>query len=127
MTAEQCRATGHLHKWRSKRPWRRSSPMRLAGFIFTWIFAGTAVAAETPWPTAAWQTSTPEEQGMSSGALADLIDTVGTRMQDSLLVVRHGKIVAEAYHASYRSGIPHPELPARPAQGADHPRFPGRP
>lgn len=81
--------------------------MRLVTFIFTWIFAGAAFAAETPWPTAAWQTATPEEQGMSSGALADLIDTVGTRMQDSLLVVRHGKMVAEAYYAPYRSGIPH--------------------
>lgn len=48
-----------------------------------------------------------DQQGMSSGARADLIDTVGTRMQDSLLTVRHGGIVAEAYYAPYRSGIPH--------------------
>lgn len=81
--------------------------MRLAALILTWLFAGTALAAETPWPTASWQTSTPEEQGMSSGALADLIDAVGTRMQDSLLIVRHGTIVAEAYYAPYRPGIAH--------------------
>ena len=81
--------------------------MRLAALVLTWLFAGTAFATETPWPTASWQTSTPEEQGLSSGALADLIDTVGTRMQDSLLIVRHGRIVAEAYYAPYRSGIPH--------------------
>ena len=81
--------------------------MRLAALVLTWLCAGTALAAETPWPTASWQNSTPEEQGMSSGALADLIDTVGTRMQDSLLIVRHGRIVAEAYYAPYRSGIPH--------------------
>jgi CubicO group peptidase (beta-lactamase class C family) len=81
--------------------------MRLATLVLAWLCAGTAFAAETPWPTASWQTSTPEEQGMSSGALADLIDTVGTRMQDSLLIVRHGRIVAEAYYAPYRSGIPH--------------------
>ena len=81
--------------------------MRLAALVLTCLFAGTAFAAETPWPTASWQTSTPEQQGMSSGALADLIDTVGTRMQDSLLIVRHGRIVAEAYYAPYRSGIPH--------------------
>jgi len=51
-----------------------------------------------------YQTSTLEEQGMSSGALADLIDAVGTRMQDSLLITRHGRIVAETYYAPYRSG-----------------------
>ena len=28
-------------------------------------------------------------------------------MLDSLLVVRHGKIVAEAYYAPYAAGIPH--------------------
>jgi len=44
---------------------------------------------------------------MSSGALADLIDTVGTRMQDSLVIERHGRIVAEVYYAPYRPGIPH--------------------
>lgn len=67
--------------------------MRLAALILTWPFAGAALAAETRWPTTAWQTSTPEEQGMSSGALAALIDTVRMRMQDSLLIVRHGNIV----------------------------------
>jgi CubicO group peptidase (beta-lactamase class C family) len=81
--------------------------MKLATLLLTSLFAGTAFAADPPWPTASWPTSTPEEQGMSSGALAILIDTVGTRMQDSLLIVRHGRIVAEAYYAPFRSGIPH--------------------
>jgi CubicO group peptidase (beta-lactamase class C family) len=81
--------------------------MKFATFVLTWLWAGTAFASETPWPTAGWSPSTPEEQGMSSGILADLIDTVGTRKQDSLLVVRHGRIVAEAYYAPYRAGIPH--------------------
>jgi CubicO group peptidase (beta-lactamase class C family) len=81
--------------------------MRLAAVVLTLLLAGPAFAAETPWPIASWATSTPEEQGMSSGALADLIDTVGNRMQDSLLIERHGRIVAEAYYAPYRPGIPH--------------------
>ena len=81
--------------------------MRLAALVLTLLLAGSAFADSTPWPTASWQTSTPEEQGMSSGTLSDLINTVGTRMQDSLLIVRHGRIVAEAYYAPYRSGIPH--------------------
>ena len=44
---------------------------------------------------------------MDSASLARLIETLGTWPQDSLLVVRHGKIVAEAYYAPYAAGIPH--------------------
>ena len=68
--------------------------MRLVTFIFTWIFAGTAFSAETPWPTAAWQTATTEEQGISSGALADLIDTVGTSTTLALVRSRSGFVRA---------------------------------
>jgi CubicO group peptidase (beta-lactamase class C family) len=85
----------------------------LAGFQ---CFAGCAAAAEAadsqdpqriPWPTKSWQVSTPEEQGMDSGSLARLIENVGTYKQDSLMIVRHGKIVAEAYYAPYIAGISH--------------------
>ena len=62
---------------------------------------------EIPWPTKSWQTSTPEEQGMDSASLARLIETVGTYKQDSLMIVRHGRIVAEAYYAPYVTGITH--------------------
>ncbi|HEY7297098.1 MAG TPA: serine hydrolase [Xanthobacteraceae bacterium] len=64
-------------------------------------------SSETPWPTKAWQTSTPEEQGLDSASLARLIETVGTYRQDSLMLIRHGKIVAEAYYAPYVAGISH--------------------
>jgi CubicO group peptidase (beta-lactamase class C family) len=64
-------------------------------------------SAEIPWPTKSWQVSTPEEQGMDSASLARLIETVGTYKQDSLMIVRHGKIVAEAYYAPYVAGISH--------------------
>ena len=59
------------------------------------------------WPTKAWDVSTPEEQGMDSRAVARLIDDVGTYKQDSLLIVRNGKIVADAYYAPYVAGIRH--------------------
>jgi CubicO group peptidase (beta-lactamase class C family) len=62
---------------------------------------------EAVWPTKAWEISTPEEQGMDSGRLARLVDTVGMYKQDSLLIVRHGRIVAEAYYAPYTAGITH--------------------
>ena len=73
-------------------------------------FAGATddqVSQETLWPTKSWQVSTPEEQGMDSASLARLIETVGTYKQDSLMVIRHGRIVTEAYYAPYVAGISH--------------------
>ena len=83
----------------------------LAAFIF-----GASICSEAPhaqgatepiWPTKEWQTSSPEEQGVDSKELAKLVDFGTTSSFDSLLVVRHGKIVAEAYYAPYDAGIPH--------------------
>jgi len=64
-------------------------------------------AATVPWPTAGWEVSTPEAQGVSSSALADLVDFGVANDMDSLLVVRHGRIVAEAYYAPFRPGMRH--------------------
>ena len=61
---------------------------------------------------------TPEEQGMDSKELAKVVDFGAPRVLsstgatpssqlDSLLVARHGKIVAEAYYAPYAAGILH--------------------
>jgi CubicO group peptidase (beta-lactamase class C family) len=62
---------------------------------------------EILWPTKSWPISTPEEQGMDSASLARLIENVGAYKQDSLMIVRHGRIVAEAYYAPYAAGISH--------------------
>jgi CubicO group peptidase (beta-lactamase class C family) len=62
---------------------------------------------EVLWPTKSWAVSSPEEQGMDSAGLARLIETVGGYKQDSLMIIRHGKIVAEAYYAPYVAGISH--------------------
>ena len=69
--------------------------------------ARAQTAAERIWPTKEWQTSTPEEQGMDSAALAKLVAFGKTRSFDSLLLVRHGKIVLDAYYAPYTADIPH--------------------
>jgi CubicO group peptidase (beta-lactamase class C family) len=63
--------------------------------------------AEAVWPTKGWQTSTPEEQGMDSTALARLVEFGTTHRLDSLLIARHGKIVLDAYYAPYTADIPH--------------------
>jgi CubicO group peptidase (beta-lactamase class C family) len=64
-------------------------------------------ASAAVWPTKTWEVSTPEEQGMDSRAIASLVDDVGTYKQDSVLIVRNGKIVTDAYFAPYVAGIRH--------------------
>lgn len=62
---------------------------------------------EPAWPTRQWPTSTPEEQGMDSAALARLVEFGTSRSLDSLLIARHGRIVLDAYYAPYAADIPH--------------------
>ena len=66
-----------------------------------------AEARETIWPMPQWQTSTPEAEGMDSVALAKLVAYGKARSFDSLLIVRHGRIVLDAYYAPYTAEIPH--------------------
>ena len=68
---------------------------------------------ETVWPTTSWMVSTAEEQGLDSGSLARLVETVGGRKQDSLLVIRHGKIVAEDTPSNLKAEIGSPTAPVR--------------
>ena len=84
--------------------------MALLAFAAIHAFAVGAAAQErqaSVWPTKVWEISTPEEQGMDSRAVARFIDDVGTYKQDSVLIVRNGKIVADAYYAPYVAGIRH--------------------
>jgi CubicO group peptidase (beta-lactamase class C family) len=74
------------------------------------ICCGAACAqsnAGSIWPTKEWQTSTPEEQGMDSAALAGLVEFGTSRSFDSLLIARHGSLVLDAYYAPYTAEIPH--------------------
>jgi CubicO group peptidase (beta-lactamase class C family) len=50
------------------------------------------------WPTAGWQVSTPEEQGMDSELLAEMLGIIDDENYqiDSVTVVRNGYIVADA-------------------------------
>ena len=61
------------------------------------FYAPLAVAQQNSLrPTTEWSISTPEEQDMSSKALASLVDFGQANNMNSLLVVRHGRIVLEA-------------------------------
>jgi CubicO group peptidase (beta-lactamase class C family) len=79
----------------------------LSALILTVSIGCGAASAQTIWPTRAWQTSTPEEQGLDSAELAKLLDFGKTKNLDSLLLVRHGRIVLDAYYAPYTADIPH--------------------
>lgn len=69
--------------------------------------APQAAPAVAPWPGDDWAESTPEAQGMDSAALARLIGYGAAQGMDSLLVTRHGTLVAEAFYAPYREGLQH--------------------
>ncbi|RFB80889.1 serine hydrolase domain-containing protein [Methylovirgula sp. 4M-Z18] len=74
-----------------------------------WLVAQPAAAgdAKIDWPTHGWATSMPEEQGMDSHRLAALVSLGKQEGMDSLLVVRHGKLVVDAYFAPFRAGVRH--------------------
>lgn len=88
---------------------RTTSMLRLAcAFQFAILLLGNARAVEPEvWPTAGWAESSPESQGMDSSALATLVDFGAANAVDSLLVTRHGRLVAEAYYAPFRAGLKH--------------------
>lgn len=84
---------------RAARRWLSLPVLLLAAFM--------AAAQPLVWPAPDWAASTPEAQGMDSGALAALVEYGGNEQMDSLVVVRNGRIVTEAYYAPFRSGMKH--------------------
>jgi CubicO group peptidase (beta-lactamase class C family) len=62
------------------------------------------------WPTNGWRTSTPEEQGIDSEQLAELIDYLQEQNGfdiHSLLIIRNGYIVADAYFYPFAPDMLH--------------------
>jgi CubicO group peptidase (beta-lactamase class C family) len=86
-----------------------SAALSLCALLTTeWLRPPHAQTADqSAWPTKEWLTSTPEEQGMDSSALAKLVGYGANHSFDSLLIVRHGRIVTEAAYAPYTADIPH--------------------
>ena len=66
----------------------------------------TPTAVPTFWPAEEWRTSTPEEQGMDSGLLQQMMDYIdgASIAMHSVLVIRHGHIVWEEYRNGYHAG-----------------------
>ncbi len=60
------------------------------------------------WPTDEWPVSTPEEQGMDSAMLADMVDQVVSQPGiDSVTVVRNGHVVLDAAVYPFGHDDPH--------------------
>jgi CubicO group peptidase (beta-lactamase class C family) len=78
---------------------------------FWFVFFVQVGHAQAPvdWPTKGWQTSTPESQGIDSAVLANLYEYLATAgfNTDSVLMVRHGRIVSETYVAPFSSELRH--------------------
>ena len=67
------------------------------------VTATNLPAAQAYWPTQEWRASLPEEQGMDSEMLARMFQQVEDQQLNlhSLLIVRNGYLVTEAYYQPY--------------------------
>jgi CubicO group peptidase (beta-lactamase class C family) len=85
--------------------------------ILTALLGGCAYPLLTPaveqppyWPDTEWRTSTPEEQGIDSALILSMLQEI--QQQDlnihSVLIIRHGHLVTEAYFPPYNEEIKHP-------------------
>jgi CubicO group peptidase (beta-lactamase class C family) len=75
-------------------------------FIFLHAYA---MASATIYPAQEWAFSTPEQQGMQSGMLADLMQHINdSRIEiHSVLIVRHGKLVLDSYFWPFSAEMKH--------------------
>ncbi|MFN8595795.1 MAG: serine hydrolase [Anaerolineae bacterium] len=60
-------------------------------------------APRAEWPTAAWQTSSPEAQGLNSQQLVEALKAIDQRHLNlhSLLIIRNGYLISENYFGTY--------------------------
>jgi CubicO group peptidase (beta-lactamase class C family) len=77
-------------------------------FLFPLVFSAcSSLATDTTtyWPTHDWRTSTPEQQGMDSELLVQMMEQIQSKQINlhSLIILRHGYIVAEAYFQPYEA------------------------
>lgn len=78
-------------------------------FYFICLFSSTSSASSDYWLTAGWRTSTPEEQGMHSNILADMLEWIQIKSYsiDSVTIVRNGYMVADVYFYPFSKGQKH--------------------
>jgi hypothetical protein len=66
---------------------------------------------ESYWPKLDWRYATPEEMGMDSSILEDMVDDINSQppniQVDCILIVKNGYIVFENYFNNYKENTPH--------------------
>ncbi|MBZ0292379.1 MAG: beta-lactamase family protein [Anaerolineae bacterium] len=79
------------------------------GMLLVFMFSPLAAQEDVPWPTDGWLAATPESQGMDSARLAEAYEAIQDNDLDihSLLVIRHGYLVAEMYRYPYTADTLH--------------------
>jgi CubicO group peptidase (beta-lactamase class C family) len=70
-------------------------------------FGPAQLSSESYWPAQGWRTSTPEKQGFDAGKLAEGLEALRESGLNSLLIVRNGYVVLDAYVYPYDNTIPH--------------------
>jgi CubicO group peptidase (beta-lactamase class C family) len=79
----------------------------IAGLIVSCSGPASSSSSAQPepayWPTDGWRSSPPEEQGMDSSVLASMFDHIAEQQLNlrSVLIVRNGYLVTEAYFHPY--------------------------
>lgn len=71
-------------------------------FLSLFVLVSESTAQDTiPWPTDGWHTSTPEEQGVDSQALDQLLETNSDA--HTILAIRHGRVILDASRYPFTS------------------------
>jgi CubicO group peptidase (beta-lactamase class C family) len=88
---------------------KSASLPRLGALAAALLLSVRVVAAESPKPTDPLPRATPESQGVSSAALQAILDEQDARKygMHGLMIVRHGKVIAEGWWAPYAASEPH--------------------
>jgi CubicO group peptidase (beta-lactamase class C family) len=78
-------------------------------FIIWWNFGLAADKKPDYWPTKGWRTASPESQGVDSNLLENMLNTIFKKNLDidSVLVVRNGYIVLDAYSYTRNADLTH--------------------
>ncbi len=76
--------------------------------IFVFFYSYSAASANT-YPREGWQISTPEEQGMRSQMLAEMMEHIKKNSFNihSILIIRNGHMVLDAYFWPHSNGLKH--------------------
>ena len=78
-------------------------------FLILALFHSYVTASVNTYPTEGWQISAPEEQGIRSQRLAEMMEHVKKNnfSIDSILIVRNGYVVLDAYFYPFSKGQKH--------------------